>query len=288
MRSFGWGLAFDRAADSHPLLWSAFTLLAFDELERHINLQQLTTFADDYLASWDISSALQLNNACVQAGKLIDTLMDLGMQIAVDKGVILLAIGGMQATPAPKRIVTRSRKSRALRVPTKRGVLQIPICREHTYLGRKIGYGLSDRSTVMYRIKQSWHLFHRLHHILNCKVLPEPTRIRLWVACVRSVMCCGLTTVLLDVPTAGHLRSQVRKQLRLVTRSPAHLSHEPNHLFLERINVADPIRTLHTLLCTRVDVAKRQLSELQPTQVQTCCCNRIGRLFSDSRPQLPS
>ena len=127
--------------------------LAFDELERHMNLQQLTTFADDYLASWDISSALQLNNACVQAGKLIDTLTDLGMQIAVDKSVILLAIGGMQATPAPKRIVTRSRKSRALRVPTKRGVLQIPICREHTYLGRKIGYGLSDRSTVMYRIK---------------------------------------------------------------------------------------------------------------------------------------
>ena len=111
-------------------------------------------------------------------------------------------------------------------------MLQIPICREHTYLGSKIGYGLSDRSTVMYRIKQSWHLFHRLHRILNCKVLPEPTRIRLWVACVRSVMFCGLTTVLLDVPTAGHLRSQVRKQLRLVTRSPAHLSHEPNHLFL--------------------------------------------------------
>ena len=82
MRSFGRGLEFDRAADSHPLLWSAFTLLAFDELERHINLQQLTTFADDYLASWDISSALQLNNACVQAGKLIDTLTDLGMQIA--------------------------------------------------------------------------------------------------------------------------------------------------------------------------------------------------------------
>ena len=68
MSSFGRGLGFDRAADSHPLLWSAFTLLAFDELERHINLQQLTTFADDYLASWDISSVLQLNNACVQAG----------------------------------------------------------------------------------------------------------------------------------------------------------------------------------------------------------------------------
>ena len=92
-RSFGRGLEFDRAADSHPLLWSAFTLLAFDELERHINLQQLTTFADDYIASWDISSALQLNNACVQAGKLIDTLTDLGMQIAADKSVILLAIG---------------------------------------------------------------------------------------------------------------------------------------------------------------------------------------------------
>ena len=230
-RSFGRGLEFDRAADSHPLLWSAFKLLAFDELERHINLQQLTTFADDYLASWDISSALQLNNACVQAGKLIDTLTDLGMQIAVDKSVILLAIGGTQATPAPKRIVTRSRKSRALRVPTKRGVLQIPFCREHTYLGSKIGYGLSDRSTVMYRIK---HLFHRLHRILNCKVLPEPTRIRLWVACVRSVMFCGLTTVLLDVPTAGHLRSQVRKQLRLVTRSQScrpnsHLAHPALH-----------------------------------------------------------
>ena len=88
MRSFGRVLEFDRAAGSHPLLWSAFTLLAFDELERHINLQQLTTFADDYLASWDISSALQLNNACVQAGKLIDTLTGLGMQIALDKSVI--------------------------------------------------------------------------------------------------------------------------------------------------------------------------------------------------------
>ena len=107
-------------------------------------MHQLSTFAafaDDYLASWDISSALQLNNACVQAGKLIDILADLGMQIAVDKTVILLAIGGTQATPALKQVVTRSQKGRALRVPTKRGVLQIPICREHTYLGAKLAMG---------------------------------------------------------------------------------------------------------------------------------------------------
>eukprot|EP00439_Symbiodinium_sp_Y106_P035989 s1005_g4.t1 len=77
-----------------PLLWTAYTLLTLEKLEAFLSRDQLTAFADDYHVSWEIESLLQFNNCCVQIGRIIDVLTDLGMQISTDKTAILLLLGG--------------------------------------------------------------------------------------------------------------------------------------------------------------------------------------------------
>ena len=178
-----------------PRLWASFTLLTFEKLQQHVSKNQLTFYADDYHVSWNIFSGLQLRNACIQASKIIDELQDSGMQIAIEKTVIIIALGGTQTTQATKDPIQVSKKGRTIRIPTKAGVLQVPVKREHVYLGVKIGYSNWERSPVAYRIKQSWQ---RLHRTLISKALPERSRIRLWVACIRSVLFYGLSTILLD------------------------------------------------------------------------------------------
>ena len=171
-----------------PLLWTAYTLLTLEKLEAFLSRDQLTAFADDYHVSWEIESLLQFNNCCVQIGRIIDVLTDLGMQISTDKTAILLLLGGSSARHALQNRVLPVKADRWLQIPTKTGTIKLPIRKEHKYLGTITGYGRFERSAVSYRVQQAWHTFNRLHRILTSKALPLSTRVRLWRSCVGSVL----------------------------------------------------------------------------------------------------
>ena len=140
-----------------PLLWTAYTLLTLEKLEAFLSRDQLTAFADDYHVSWEIESLLQFNNCCVQIGRIIDVLTDLGMQISTDKTAILLLLGGSSARHALQNRVLRVKADRWLQIPTKTGTIKLPIRKEHKYLGTIVGYGRFERSAVSYRVQQAWH-----------------------------------------------------------------------------------------------------------------------------------
>ena len=211
-----------------PRLWASFTLLTFEKLQQHVSKNQLTFYADDYHVSWNIFSGLQLRNACIQASKIIDELQDSGMQIAIEKTVIIIALGGTQTTQATKDPIQVSKKGRTIRIPTKAGVLQVPVKREHVYLGVKnriLELGkkpgcIQDQAVLA---ETASHIDKQgLTGALQNQTLGSvhPVCAVLWLVHHTSRRT-----------ESGQIRSQVIKQLRLVTRSPAHISHESNQHF---------------------------------------------------------
>ncbi|CAE7675397.1 unnamed protein product [Symbiodinium sp. CCMP2592] len=246
-----------------PLLWCAYTLLVFDTLEAYIPRQQLTLYADDMHIYWTISSALQYHNARRQIGRIIADLQSLGMHISFDKTAVLVHLGGSACATATRGCYRRLRTGKHIIVPTPTGSLLLPVKREHLYLGMKIGYHNSERSSVSYRIEQSWHSFNRIRRVLTSGSLPLPVRLRLWKACVRTVLFYGLSTLLLDEVCVHKLRSHCFRQLRILARSPAHVTHESNDQLLSRLQCTDVIDSLQQLTNKRVALARQHLNHVQ-------------------------
>ena len=102
-----------------------------------------------------------------------------------------------------------------------------PIKTSNLYLGPrsqvKIGYQSFEKSSVTYRLSQSWVAFRRLHVFLKRNKIPLGKRLALWRACVWSITRHGLLSVGLDSASAAQLVSQTARQVRTVARSPAHI-----------------------------------------------------------------
>ena len=104
--------------------------------------------------------------------------------------------------------------------------------------------------------------------MLVTKALPLQTRIRLWTACVQPVLLYGLSALCLDANSASRLRAQVANQLRIVARSPGHVTKESNHQLHDRLGVPDVMQHLFSLVEKHVRQARRGLGDLQPCRVQ--------------------
>ena len=228
-----------------PLLWLAFTLLLHDKMSEHIPLQSQTSYADDFHLLWEFSTAQEFKRACAALPKLLACLQSFGMEVSLEKTVALLAIKGPAAAALLKQYTKRVNGVRVLRLFQGGEELTLPLRREHDYLGVKISYHHYERATVKHRTSLAWVAFNRLHSLLKHQLIPLRKRVLLWQACVWAVLRYGLTAIGLDPHSAQQLRSSVMKQLRLVARSPAHVSHETNEQLLSRLGVLDPVCWLH-------------------------------------------
>ena len=245
-----------------PILWLAFTVLVHDVLGEYLLAESLTGFADDYHCCWEVQSALDFHNACKQICRIIIDLESLGMEVSVDKTVILMAIKGASAAGLLQQYTCRTRDGRYLLPRLAGRSFRLPIRRSHSYLGVKIGYGRFIRDSVTYRIQQSWVSFNRLRMFLKHKALPLSRRVALWQSCVWSIMRYGLPAVGVDARSASILEAAVAKQLRVVARSPAHVTHETNRALLDRLGVQPPLEQLARMCKDRMDQSRSNLSHL--------------------------
>ena len=250
-----------------PILWLAFTVLVHDALGAYISAEALTGFADDYHCWWEVATTLDFHNACKQICRIIVDLEALGMEVSIDKTVILMAIKGSAATRILKQYTHRTREGRFLSAQWQGRAFQLPIKRKHVYLGVQIGYGHFIRDTAAYRIQQSWVSFNRLRMFLKHKALPLPRRLALWQSCVWSIMKYGLTAVGVDARSAGLLEAAVAKQLRYVARSPSHVTHETNHELLARLRVPPPLSQLAHMCQERIAHSRHHIPHLLADRV---------------------
>ena len=120
---------------------------------------------------------------------------------------------------------------------------------------------------MQYRLQQSWTAFHRLSRFLCSKQFSLQQRLRLWKTCVQSIARSGLEAVGLDEISAAKYRSHTVRQLRRISGSIAHLTHESNLDLLARLQVPDPVATLCDFIAVRAKKARQHLSHTRSTAV---------------------
>ena len=251
-----------------PLLWLAFTLLLHDQFRSYLPDDVVTGYADDYEMQWEFQHASDFRNACIHVERILHDLKAAGMEVAKDKTVIMLALKGTAAAALLRDFTVRKEGRRFLRIQGMNSTTMLPIKESHTYLGVKIGYGTFERSTVQHRLGQSWVAFHRLHKFLHSTAVPLRKRVLLWLSTVWSIIQYGLTAVGLDEQAAQRLEAQVFRQLRIVARSPGHVTHESNTQLLKRLGLLHPMDMLSKQCSQRVDRCKSNLQQVQPATVQ--------------------
>ncbi|CAE7299087.1 unnamed protein product, partial [Symbiodinium sp. CCMP2592] len=201
-------------------------------------------FADDFFSSWMFKSQEALSHALQAMGVLIHTLQEAGLQLSPEKTVILLAAKGtsLGSVLSKYRRVIQSVPHLEIRVGQQR--YHFRIVQSHKYLGAKLSYHGFEKLNLQHRLHTAWGSYWRLHHLLISRSLSLRLRVRLWQACVLSVLRYSLHSV--GLPPHGHqiIRQAIHRQLRMIARSPAHLWHVTSPEILHRLDLPDPWTSL--------------------------------------------
>ena len=145
-------------------------------------------------------------------------------------------------------------------VPVGQARLLFKIVSVHRYLGAHLSYQGFEAQNLRHRLATAWGSYWRLHSILISRALCLKTKVRLWQACVLSVLRYSLHQVGLPSNGPQFIRQAVHRQLRMIARSPAHLWHVTSADILIRVQVEDP----WIVLC-------RQFQAPQNPQVNSSC-----------------
>ena len=252
-----------------PMLWAIATGSIIRRLQV-CNGQQwvedtLSVYADDFISTMVFDSPASLNLAMQQGERLLNTLAEYHLGVSLTKTVALFEARGMEAEKARAQYLDESKTDHFVRV----GGWRLPHRLDHEYLGVKSSYRGFERATYTHRRQKATKAYCRLIHVLKAKrSLSVRTRLRLWYACVWSVLKHGLSTVGISKEVAEELTGYVAKQLRTIAGSHSQFTHKSNEDFFTRLGLTLPVTALRQEAERRVE--QRQLHHVQPARVPQC------------------
>ena len=141
-----------------PLIWTCVTgTMVRDLVARGISIAALDLYADDYLHQEIIQEYGAFELALRRMGIIITYLQEQGLQVSMDKTVVLLRLAGTRCSMAWAKH-TFKRKDREgherlyIKIPTDRDPLHLPIVKEHKYMGIMATYYGFEDCTLMHHI----------------------------------------------------------------------------------------------------------------------------------------
>ena len=226
------------------LLWALITGLLHRKYQEALSFHQLcegttTLFADDVFGSWLFTTPAAFKRAIRAIGVRIAAIQKAGLQLSMEKTVIVYTAQGTSAASIIGRYRTFIDELPHFIIPIGQARTPLKVVTEHKYLGAMLSYRNFELSNLRHRLSVMWGAFWRLFQILRCQTLPLHTKTRLWRVCVFSVLryslCCNGEQL---IQQAAH------RQLRLIAKSPAHIWHVTSADILARLRLEDPWVTL--------------------------------------------
>ena len=237
-----------------PLIWTCVTgTMVRDLAALDIAVTDLDLYADDYLHQELLTTYEAFAPALTKLGVIIQYLQEQGLQVSLDKTVVLCRLAGTRASMAMKQH-TFKRKDREgieriyVKIPTKYTMLHLPLVQEHKYMGIMASYHNFEDKTLHHRLASARNTYTRLKPFLRSrKRLSLPGRLRMWWTCVWSSMRYALPSVGVTGAGATNLRGLVATHMRALAVSPRHLTGETTESLFARLGVRDPVCMLEVL-----------------------------------------
>ena len=239
-----------------PYLWTAFTASLLHQVAARVNwswvLRCLTLFADDVCIHQQIASEAAFGEALRSIGALLDVLAEVGLELNIDKAVVILRLRGKRQAAIMRRYVKRTPTGAYLRIPRGSGEERcIRLVRTFKYLGVQLSYYNFARETMNFRLQSSQKLSQQLHRWLFAStLLTAPQKARIWMQCVFACLRYGLIEVGFDRPQLFSMFRSCMRQLRRIFREPVYMTRENHTEFLRKHRLRDPLQLLRDL-CTR-------------------------------------
>ena len=237
-----------------PLIWTCVTgTMVRDLVARGISIAALDLYADDYLHQEVIQDCGVFEQALRRMGIIITYLQEQGLQVSMDKTVVLLRLAGTRCsmTWAKHTIKRKDREGHErlyIKVPTDRDLIYLPVVKEHKYMGIMATYYNFEDCTLMHRISAAKNNYARLKPFLRSrKRLSLPGRLRMWWTCVWSALRYALPSVGVTASGATTIRGLIATHLRALAVSPRHITGEHSTTLFARLGVDDPVSMIAVL-----------------------------------------
>ena len=249
-----------------PVLFSAFTAHYLHLLEARASKQWVssnaTLFADDSHLAWERESVNDLNQMQKMVQISFALFAELGMQVNPEKSTLIFGLRGRSLRKWVKKRLFHRQKTRLVNWGTPTEPLQIPVQDKMVYLGVVMSYQQFELQTLQRRMKVATVQKRRLVKVLHsARAISLKHRIRVCLACVRSMTMYGLHAVGVGQKAAVRLCSFENRRLRALARSPVHITRESTSQLFARLGITPTLEYLTRFLSRRIPKVDPQTAQ---------------------------
>ncbi|CAE7211370.1 unnamed protein product, partial [Symbiodinium necroappetens] len=127
----------------------------------------LSIYADDKHCHWEIDSIRSFNNALIDLRTVLNTIVELGMQISIQKSLATIALKGAKAASIMRKHIKSWNGQRSLVLREDSHDIHIPLTDEMQYLGAVLTYGNFEMATAKRRVQQANLNYAQLKPVLR-------------------------------------------------------------------------------------------------------------------------
>ena len=255
-----------------PILWTSFTDLIFEKLSTVVNpawLQQsVTLFADDIHSGDTFCSAWELQQIILRFGLLLDVIEQHGLEISLNKSMILISFVGTNFRKIQARLIQRDAHGCFILVPRADGrQSRLPVQKSACYLGVQMSYTVPEKLTQQHRMKAARQAFFRLRRWLKTKHIQLKTRLHLWRSCIYSTLIYGLLANNITFSGLHQLYIFIMGTLRQVVGNHSYLTGMTHSQFLHHYGIDHPYAQLLQSVNQLQHTHRQRLNKLLPHDI---------------------
>ena len=254
-----------------PTLWNMYIHSFLIRIADVFTLQwvkdHLTIYADDFHIFFVFDSEAGFQKALTDLRKFLDELMDFGLDLNMDKTVVLLNLKGKRSAKWRHKVIQKEGSEHRLKLAAltrPNPPLLLRLVSTHKYLGIMLSYKNCQDATWKLRRDAASGTFARLRKWWG-STFPLQERIKLWFQTVWPTLTYGLSDVGLSQRGVRYFHGFVMRHLRILARSPRGPECETNDSLLSRLKLQDPFEKLSLITLTTWK-RRTKLAAQVPTQ----------------------